>query len=131
MAVPRVLLAVSLLAAAVILPAAGAAPTQPPAGAIGMDHEGFTSKAVTVSCGETVTLVNNSRWVHIIGAGQNGRLADTNGVPMLGRRLMETNNVYTTGPWNTPGTYYLTCSVHPEMTVKVVVAGCDCCSHAV
>jgi plastocyanin len=39
---------------------------------------------------------------------------------------METTDVYTTGAWNTAGTFYLTCSVHPEMTVKVVVTGCCC-----
>jgi plastocyanin len=34
---------------------------------------------------------------------------------------METNDSLTTGQWNTPGNYTLTCSVHPEMTVKVIV----------
>jgi plastocyanin len=35
---------------------------------------------------------------------------------------MQTDGVYTTGPWETPGSYYLTCSVHPRMTLNVVVA---------
>jgi plastocyanin len=34
---------------------------------------------------------------------------------------MQTNSVYTTPRWETPGTYTLTCSVHPDMTLKVIV----------
>ena len=40
---------------------------------------------------------------------------------MTTRILMQTDDTYTTPPWNVPGTYWLTCGVHPEMTVKVVV----------
>jgi plastocyanin len=35
--------------------------------------------------------------------------------------LMQTNDVYTSKPWMTPGTYYLTCTVHTRMNLKVVV----------
>ena len=34
---------------------------------------------------------------------------------------METNSEYTSGPWLTPGTYYLTCGIHPTMNLTVVV----------
>jgi plastocyanin len=136
--VPRILFAVPLLAAAVVLPAVGADPAKPPPGALGMLHEAFAAKVITVRCGQSVTMVNDSRWVHIIGPGQDGTLtAAPKGVPVITRRLMQTNDVYKTGPWTRPGTYYLTCSVHPEMTVKVVVTGTGaesasgscCCSH--
>ena len=39
-------------------------------------------------------------------------------------------DVLTTGPWTSPGVHYLTCPVHPEMNVKVIVrecAGTHCC----
>jgi plastocyanin len=127
---PRILLGVPLLVAGIVLPAAGVELTTPPATAIGMDHEVFTTEHVTIRQGDTVTLVNNSRWVHIVGAGEGGRLDNTTSeVPVEFRRLMETNDSYTTGKWNTPGEYYLTCSVHPEMTVEVVVTDCGCCSN--
>jgi plastocyanin len=29
--------------------------------------------------------------------------------------------VYTTGPWLKPGTYYVTCGIHPTMNLTVVV----------
>jgi plastocyanin len=123
MAIPRILACVPLLAVGLILPSAGAAITKPPASAIGMDHEGFTKKVVTIHQGQTVTLVNNSRFIHIVGSGKGGHIDVTlpKGEPMAGRRLMSTNDTYMTETWNTPGTYYLTCSVHPEMTVKIIV----------
>jgi plastocyanin len=34
---------------------------------------------------------------------------------------MQTNNVYMSGRWMTPGTYWLTCTVHPGMNLKIVV----------
>lgn len=122
MAIPRILLCVPLLAVGLLMPSAGAKVIKPPPGAIGMDHEGFSTKVLTVRQGETVTLVNNSRWIHIVGTGRGGTISTPPaGAPVGGRRLMATNAVYLTGKWNTPGTYYLTCSVHPEMTVKIIV----------
>ncbi|MEO6701729.1 MAG: hypothetical protein ABIP57_09530 [Jatrophihabitantaceae bacterium] len=121
MRVPRILFAVPLLGLGMLLPTAGAAIKQPPAGALGMNHEGFSRTEVTVHRGQTLTLDNSSRFMHTVGAGKDGTLADNADVPMVARKMMPTNDVYTTGQWNTVGTYFLTCSVHPEMTVKVVV----------
>jgi plastocyanin len=125
MSVPRILLAVPLLVAGILLPAAGADLKKPAAGAVGMEHEGFSSKVVTIRRGRAITFDNDSRWIHIIGPGRGGHLAHPGahpGVePVPGLVIMEQNDVFTTGRWNTPGTYYLTCSVHPEMTTKIVV----------
>lgn len=121
MAVPRILFAVPVLAIALLAPTAGAAIKQPPAGSLGMAHEHFTSTEITVQRGHTLTLDNNSRFVHTVGPGHDGTLIDNPAVPMAFRRMMPTNSTYTTGVWNTPGSYLLTCSVHPEMTVKVIV----------
>jgi plastocyanin len=128
MAFPKILLAVPLLVAGAFLPPLGAAPPAPRAGVIGMEHEFFSTDKVTVHRGDTLTLVNNSRWMHIIGPGRGGSLADVAEVPMHERALTEMNDAYTTARWNELGTYYLTCSMHPEMTVEVVVTECGCCS---
>jgi plastocyanin len=120
MPVPRILFAVPVVVLGTLLPSAGAHIKPVPAGAVGMGHEGFSSQVVTIHRGQTLTLANNSRFMHTIGPGQDGTIAYTGAVPMS-REMMQTNNVFTTGVWNTPGTYHLTCSVHPEMNVKVVV----------
>lgn len=124
MAIPRILLAVPLLVAGIVAPAA-AMPTPPPQhGAITMEHEMFSQDSVTIHRGQTLTLVNNSLFIHIIGPGHDGTLTSApKGVPMTDRVLMQTNDTYTTPAWNMPGTYWLTCSVHPEMNIKVIVTG--------
>lgn len=126
MSVPRLLFAVPLLAAGVLAPALGAHPTAAPPGAIGMEHEEFSVDDVTVRRGDTLTFVNDSRWLHVLGPGEDGRITGEDGVPSMGGRgahLSEQNDSYLTGRWNTPGTYHVTCSLHPEMTVTVHVTG--------
>jgi plastocyanin len=100
--VPRFLLAVPLLVAGVVVPTVSAGPSAAPAGTIGMGHEAFA----------------------VIGPGEDGRITSEPGAPSLGTRgafLSESGQTYTTAAWNTPGTYHVTCSLHPEMTVTVMV----------
>jgi plastocyanin len=125
MALPRIAIVVPLLLGGLLLPAAGAAPEDAPAGTLGMAHEAFSQSVVTVDCGQPLRMQNDSSWVHIIGPGRDGLLQGaTAAVPVRRRELLETDDSYTTGAWNTPGVHYLTCSVHPEMTVKVIVRPC-------
>jgi plastocyanin len=126
-AFPKVLLAVPLLLAGMYAPALGSDPAPPAAGVLGMDHLFFAKDEVSVKCGQTLPMVNNSRWVHIIGPGTGGLITATPpGVPVTDRALVETNGTYETGRWTVPGRYSLTCSVHPDMTVAVVVTDCCC-----
>jgi hypothetical protein len=82
----------------------------------------FTKDAVTLHRGQRLTLVNDSNAVHVIGPGLNTSIVSPQrGNPMTGFHLMQTNAVYTTGRWMTLGTFYLTCSVHLGMNLKVVV----------
>lgn len=120
---PLVLLAAALLIAGIYVPALGAGLRKPPAGAVGMRHEHFATEVVRISRGQRLHLQNDSRWIHIIGAGRDGHLQPPGAAPVVDLRLMQQNDSYVTGPWNVPGTYYLTCSVHPEMTLKVIVTG--------
>ena len=125
MAFPRIAVVAPLLLAGALLPAAGAAPEEPSSGTLGMSHEGFSRSVVTVDCGQRLRMQNDSRWVHIIGPGRDGLLEEASAaVPVRERELLETDDSYTTGAWTTPGVHHLTCSVHPEMTVKVVVRPC-------
>jgi len=82
----------------------------------------FAKDVVVLHRGERLTLFNSSDLVHVIGPGNNGHIASPQkGDPILGFHLMPTNSTYTTGPWNTLGTFHLTCSVHPDMNLEVVV----------
>jgi plastocyanin len=87
-----------------------------------MTGEDFARDVVTIHEGQRITFFNNSNVIHTIGAGRGGMVISfEKNVPVVGFHLMQTNSVYTTPPWAKPGTFYLTCSVHPDMTIKVVV----------
>lgn len=123
MAVPRILFAVPALLIGMVLPTAGPAIKKPANDVLGMTHEGYSTENVAVHRGDTLTMQNSSRFAHTIGPGKDAHLADAAGIPVSGPHLVQTNQTFTTGRWNTPGTYELTCSVHPEMNVTVVVTG--------
>jgi len=121
MALPRILIAVPLIVAGAFIPAASHVTVKAPPGVVGMAHEVFTTTDISIHRGDTLTFVNDSGYMHIIGPGRDGTLAQADEEPMRSRVLMETNARYTTPPFDVPGTYYITCSMHPLMTVKVVV----------
>jgi hypothetical protein len=122
MSVPRIFFVLPGLLAGVLIPTVLAAPHKAPAGAMGMVGDDYAHPVVTVHRGERLTLVNNSDVVHVVGPGRDTHIiSPVSGVPMTGFHLMETNAVFTTGRWMALGTFYLTCSVHPGMDLKVVV----------
>lgn len=122
MPVPRILWIVPGLLAGLLIPALTSAPKAPPAGTVGMVSSDFAKDQVTVHRGDRLTLINNSPVVHVIGPGVNTHIVSPErGVPMTGFHLMQTGSEFTTGVWKMTGTFYLTCSVHPGMTLKVVV----------
>jgi plastocyanin len=120
-ALPRILIAVPLIVAGAFIPALHHVTVKPPTGAVGMQHELFSTDQVTIHRGDTLTFVNDSGYMHIIGPGRDGTLTDSADEPMHQRVLTATNAVYTTPPFEVPGTFYFTCSMHGEMTVKVIV----------
>jgi hypothetical protein len=122
LSVPRVLLVIPGLLAGFLVPRLITAPRPIAAMDVGMVTRDFAKDTVTLHRGERLTLVNDSNAVHVIGPGVNTHIASPErGVPLTGFHLMQTNAVLTTGPWMKLGTFYLTCSVHPGMTLKVVV----------
>jgi plastocyanin len=122
LALPRILLVVPGLLAGLLIPALTAAPKAAPQHAVGMISDDFMQSTVTLHRGDRLTLVNDSHFVHVIGPGFDQHVySPQRGDPVLGFILMQTNDVYTSKPWMTPGTYYLTCTVHTRMNLKVVV----------
>ena len=122
MRVPRILFVVPGLLAGLLVPALQASPNALPVGAVGMIANDFARDVVTIHIGQRLTLFNDSNVIHIIGPGRDGTIVSAERhVPISGFHMLQTNGVYTTPPWTTPGTYWLTCSVHPDMTLKVIV----------
>jgi plastocyanin len=118
---PKILIGVALVVGGMYLPPFSAPVHSSPADGVGMKHEAFSSDVITIHQGQKITFANSSRWIHIIGPGNDAHLTVPSNEPVTPRVLLERNQVYTTGVWNTPGTYYLTCTVHPEMNLKVIV----------
>jgi plastocyanin len=122
-AIPRVLFVVPGILAGIFVPTLiVSAPKPAPPNTVGMVNMDFTKDVVYLHRGQRLTFVDSSHNIHVIGPGNNGRIVrPVRGDPLTGFHLMETNSVYTTGPWLKPGTYYVTCGIHPTMNLTVVV----------
>ena len=122
-AVPRILFVIPGILAGLFVPAVIVdSPHSAPPNTVGMTFMDFTKDTVYLHRGQYLTFVDNSRNIHEIGPGQNGRItSQVRGEPLAGIHLMQTNTVYKTGPWLTPGTFYVTCGVHTMMNLTVVV----------
>jgi plastocyanin len=120
--VPGILFAVPGLMAGILVPTLMDTPKPAPPLTVGMSFMDFSVDTVTLHRGDRLTFVDSSRNIHSLGPGQNGQVTSpVPGEPITGFRMLETNGKYTTDPWNVPGTYYVTCSVHPMMNLTVVV----------
>jgi plastocyanin len=89
----------------------------------------FETNSITISKGQTITFVDDAATgtMHMLTIGKNG-VADTeNGAPDFGGangQSVNPGDSWTSPPWNTAGTYYVTCIVHPTtMTLTVTVTG--------
>ena len=122
-AVPRILFVVPGILAGILVPTVIVSGPKPaPPNTVGMSFMDFSKDVVTLHRGEWLTLVNSSRNIHAIGPGQNGQIVSpVPGEPMAGFHMVESNGAYKTGPWLTPGTFHVTCSIHPDMNLTVVV----------
>jgi len=122
-AVPRILFIAPGVLAGIFVPyVIVSAPKAAPPSAVGMTFMDFSKEDVTLHRGKWLTLANDSRNIHVVGPGRDGHIVSpVPGEPLTSFHLMETNAVYKTGPWLTLGTFHVTCSVHPEMNLTVVV----------
>jgi plastocyanin len=123
---PAVLLVIPALAGALLLSGFEADSPDPPPGQVGMSEEEFSTPTVTIKVGEPLTFINNSHFLHVLTPGTDSQTMDQAGMPGMDdaydTHVSEAGSEYTTRAWNTPGTYHLTCTLHPEMNVDVVVA---------
>jgi len=95
---------------------------------IKMGAADFATTSISIPKGSVLTFVNdtNTGSLHILVVGRNGQNEAENGSSDFGGTAghrAEVGDTWTTLPWNTAGTYYVTCTVHPLMNLKVVVTG--------
>ncbi len=87
----------------------------------------YTSgNSITIKKGTTITFQDDKATgsTHILVIGQDGKPETETGAPNLGPNGMTFNpgDSKPIGPWTTPGTYHVTCTIHPttmNLTVKV------------
>lgn len=125
MRVPAFATAVLAIAAGALAPSLiGDLPEVQP-GQVGMTEDQYDVDEVDIFTGDTVTFVNNSAFLHVLAPGEAARLEAQSGIPPLDHDLdthiSMAGDVYTTGRWNTPGDYNMTCTLHPAMTVTINV----------
>ncbi len=99
------------------------------ANTITMEAETFSSNTITITKGSTLTFTNdpNSGTEHILVLGTNGKADNEAGAPDFGGssgKTIQPGSSFTTGAWNTPGTYHVTCLIHPTtMNLTITVNG--------
>lgn len=95
---------------------------------VGMGGVTFDVNSITITKGSTITFTTDSASgsVHNIVIGTNGRAAPEAGAPDFGSggQTVPTGKSWTSPPWNTAGTFHVTCTYHPAaMTMTVTVTG--------
>lgn len=89
----------------------------------------FSAQSVTISKGSTITFTDDAvnGTPHVLVIGKDGNFVEEAGAPDLNGatgHMLQPGQSWTTPPWNTPGTYYITCTLHPTtMTLTVTVTG--------
>lgn len=121
------LLVLSLAACGTAANAGSTNTTQNPT--VKMGATTFATNSITISKGQTITFVDDAATgtMHMLAIGKNGAADTENGAPDFGGadgHSINPGESWTSPPWNTPGTYYVTCIVHPTtMTLTVTVTG--------
>jgi plastocyanin len=91
-----------------------------------LEGSSFDQTTVTIPKGGTVNLINDTGTVHIIenGSWDNGtaKSAVETGAPVVnGVQFSTMDQKLVVGPFTTAGTYKLYCTVHPGMSLTVIV----------
>jgi plastocyanin len=111
----------STLVAACAIRDVSSTPTGP---TVHMGAADFLQHSITIHQGDTLTLVDDSSSTHIIknGSWVNGvaKPATESGAPTVDQTF-NGNDSAGIGPFTTPGTYHLYCTIHPGMNLTVIV----------
>ncbi|HLW02026.1 MAG TPA: plastocyanin/azurin family copper-binding protein [Ktedonobacterales bacterium] len=96
---------------------------------ITMGANTFSTTSISITKGSTITFTNepNSGTEHILVIGDKGAPATEAGAPDFGGAAgttIQAGASFTTGAWNTDGTFHVTCIIHPTtMNLTITVTG--------
>ncbi len=92
-----------------------------------MGATSFNQDSITISKGSTIVFTTDQGGTaHNLVIGTNGQPHPESGAPDFGGggQTVGPGQSWTSPPWNTPGTYHVTCTYHPTtMTMTVTVTG--------
>ncbi len=110
------------LAAALLTACGGSGGSTP---TVRMCGNNFAQSSITISKGQSLTLVDDSSMGHSItnGSWVNGSAQPKQepGAPAVNNLQINGNTSQTIGPFTTAGTYHLYCTWHPGMNLTVIV----------
>ena len=119
----RILLLIVPCCLVLMVAACGSTVTSDDPNAIDTSSSAFSKSQVTIKVGQTLTFVDNGE-IHYLVIGTNATYQKETGAPDLGGpsgHTISAGQVWLTPPWTTPGTYHITCTIHPNMNLTVTV----------
>ena len=83
-----------------------------------LESSKFDPEELTIAAGTTVLFLNADSYAHTVTEGTGGQAADD---PIVDRQLEANRTVRVT--FDEPGTYEITCKLHPSMQMTITVEG--------
>ncbi len=91
-----------------------------------MTDSNFAQNSITLTKGSKLTLIDDSSQAHIIDNGSWGsdglpHPKIESGAPVVKDANFQDSTPQSFGPFNTPGTFHLYCTIHSSMDLTVIV----------
>ena len=83
-----------------------------------LESSNFDPSELTITAGTTVLFLNADSYTHTVTEGTGGQAVDD---PIVDREIAQNRSVRVT--FDEPGTYDITCKIHPSMQLTVRVEG--------
>lgn len=83
-----------------------------------LESSNFDPTELTIAAGTTVLFLNADSYAHTVTEGTGGQAAND---PIVDREIAENRTVRVT--FDEPGTYEITCKIHPSMQMTITVEG--------
>jgi plastocyanin len=83
-----------------------------------LESSNFDPSELTIPSGTTVLFLNADSYTHTVTEGTGGQAVDD---PVVDREIAQNRSVRVT--FDEPGTYDITCKIHPSMQLTITVEG--------